>query len=114
MPRRRKTKASGVNKSEAIRGALSSLGNSARPRDVIALLSEKGVNVSPALVTNVITRTRAKRPGRKPGRPKSAVRNGNGVESVSLAVLIEAKKLVDTVGSVDEAKRALTALGRLI
>ena len=114
MPRRKKAKANGVNKSEAIRGALSSLGSSARPRDVITLLSEKGVDVSPALVTNVIARTRSRKPGRKPGRGRAASRSTNGAENVSLAVLIEAKRLVDTAGSVDEAQRALAGLARLI
>lgn len=113
MARARRSK-NGSNKSQAIREMSQQLGRKARPRDVIAGLKEKGIEVSPALVTNVLSRA-AKRRGRKVrrlvGTAVNARRSGG---DVSMASLVSAKKLIDEVGSVDEAKRALDALARLI
>ena len=103
-----------VNKSQAIRDAISQLGGKPRPRDVIAAVAAKGIDVSPALVTNVIAR--GQRRGRR-GRParQTVARNGHTASgTVTVAALIEAKRLVDHVGSVDVAKEALNALAKLI
>ena len=91
------------------------MGKKARPRDLIARLTEKGVDVSPALVSNVLSRTRKRRRGAKVARLVGA---GAGRASrdgdVSMHSLLGAKKLVEQVGSVDEAKKAIDALARLI
>lgn len=112
MPRGRKRGT--LNKSQAIRDAVGELGGKPRPRDVIEVLDKKGIEVSPALVTNVMARGQRKgrrgRPGRRP-----MGRNGHAAsEKVTVAALIEAKRLVDQVGSVDVAKEALNALAKLI
>jgi len=55
-----------------------------------------------------------KKSTRKAGRPKSNGRLRHGSDDVSLSALLEAKKLVAVVGSIEEAKKALNALSRLI
>ena len=119
MPRgRAKSKDNGANKSQAIRDMFNSMGKKARPRDLIARLTEKGVDVSPALVSNVLSRTRKRRRGAKiprlvaAGRTRVRVSRGGG--DVSMHSLLGAKKLVEQVGSVDEAKKAIDALSRLL
>jgi len=93
----------------------SAMGKKARPRDLIARLTEKGVEVSPALVSNVLSRTRKRRRGAKVARlvgagPSRASRGGD----VSMNSLLGAKKLVEQVGSVGEAKKAIDAFSRLM
>jgi hypothetical protein len=97
-----------INKSQAIREKLSDLGEEARPRDIIAALKSEGVVVSPALVTNVVTRIR-----------RAADQTGDGrvharSASVSLEALIEAKRFVRCTGSLKAARAALEALARLM
>ena len=116
MPRgRAKSKENGANKSQAIRDMFNTMGKKARPRDLIARLTEKGVDVSPALVSNVLSRTRKRRRGAKVPRLVAAGRGRTTRENhVSMNSLLGAKKLVDQVGSVDEAKKAIDALSRLM
>lgn len=113
MVRARRSK-NGSNKSQAIREMSLQLGRKARPRDVIAGLKEKGVEVSPALVTNVLSRA-AMRKGRKVRRLVGAAVNARrSGGDVSIDSLVSAKKLIDQVGSVGEAKKAIDAIARLM
>jgi hypothetical protein len=100
-----------VSKSELIRAARAKLGRRARPRDVQAALAADGIMVSRSLVTNALKRKRR-------GRGRGGARRGAGrkpaAHSVSVVALLTAKKVVDSAGSVDEAKRALDALSKLL
>ncbi|MBI2826528.1 MAG: hypothetical protein HYX69_17785 [Planctomycetia bacterium] len=76
----------------------------------MAALKAKGTTVSSAQVSNIKASLR-KRKGRR-GRKAGAVsRDANG--TVSLDLLLEAKKLADRIGGVEVAKRLLDALHRL-
>lgn len=102
-------KKNGPNRSEEIRKASEVVGNS--PKAVMELLASKGMTVSPALVSNVLTRAKkksakGKKRGRKPGKPT----NGH----VDMSALIVAKKLVAACGgSASEAKQAVEAYSKL-
>ncbi len=110
----RRPRKEGINKSQAIRDIASEMGGKPRPRDVIVALKEKGIDASPALVTNVLSRNGMSKRGRK-GRRKAAVHAAAvGSHEPSIAALIEAKKLVNSVGSIAGAKKALDALSRLM
>lgn len=111
MAKERRGAANGVNKSEAIRTVAASLGAGARPRDIRLALKEQGLEVSAALVTNVLTRSAKKKPGVK--TPAAAAGRSTG-ENVSLAVLLQAKKLVEQAGSLAKARRALESLAKLM
>ena len=125
-------KKSGVNKSQAIRDYKSANPN-AGPTEIAAGLAEQGLTVTTALVSNVLTTSKKKvkkrlgrppktttadaatpkrkgRPKKKGGRPSMA--SSNGAEP-NLDALIAAKKLVDEMGSVSQAKAALDALAKL-
>jgi hypothetical protein len=101
-------KRSGVNKAQAIRDQFAVLGAGARPKDVIAALAEKGIKVSSAQVSNIKSGLRGKRK-KKGGRRAQTSVNG----AVSLAALLEAKRLAKRMGGVEAAKRALDVLVRL-
>jgi hypothetical protein len=109
-------KSNGVNKSELIREILREMGGATRNKDVIAKLKEKSIVVSPAQVSNVklaLARKggiRLKRRGRRGAVGRAA---GGSGDSVSLSSLIAAKKLADSMGGLDRARRALDALARL-
>jgi len=111
----RRGRQNGLNKSQAIRDILAEMGADARPKDVIATLHGKGIEASPALVTNVIARSGLRRRGRKLRRGGILrVRQNAHSDSPSMSALLEAKKLVNQVGSISDAKRALDALAKLL
>jgi hypothetical protein len=86
---------------------LSEKGVDAPPKEVIAALAAKGLTVAPAQVSNIKAALRKK--------PSAGRRGAKGMagDAVSLNALLDAKKLVDQLGSVDAVKRALSALERL-
>ena len=112
---RKKTGRSGVNRSEEIRKAFEKMGGDAAPKDIIKVLGARRIKVSSALVSNVRaamaggSRTRGKGKSRRRGRPRRSAPNG----SVVLADLLEAKRLIEKTGGIEQAKQALDALARL-
>lgn len=98
------------NKAEAIRHAAKSLGGKVRPRDVIAMLKERGITVSSAQVSTTLKRMGMRPKGR--GRKAGAVA-ANGSRSINIDDLLAAKKLVEQLGSVEAASQALSALAKL-
>jgi Fe2+ or Zn2+ uptake regulation protein len=81
----------------------------ATAREIQDALKEQGVKVTSPLVYNVLSREMK---GRKVKRSKAVNGRSNG-DSISFEALLEAKKLVASVGSIDEAKRALNTLAKL-
>lgn len=104
------------NKAEAIRQAAKSLGKKVRPRDVIAMLKEQGIEVSSAQVSTTLKsmgmrRTRRGRRAAIGGMGSSRVASHS--QPVTVEDLIAAKKLVNQLGSVEAASQAISALARL-
>lgn len=91
----------------------------AGPTAITAALKAKGIEITPAHVSNVkaaMLKKQAKAAGgngaarRKPGRPS---RKAAGQETVSLGALIEARKFAAQVGGVDSAVTLLQSLAKL-
>ena len=105
------------NKAEAIRAAAKSLGKKVRPRDVIAMLKEQGIEVSSAQVSTTLKNMGMKivRRGRKAGvgAVPALSRTASQSHSITIEDLIAAKKLVNQLGSVEAASKAFSALARL-
>ncbi|QDU89077.1 hypothetical protein Pla175_24630 [Pirellulimonas nuda] len=108
----KKKVASAVNKSEEIRN-YKKANATARPKDVVDGLKAKGIEVSSALVSNVLGPKKKrvkKRPGAKPGpKPQPAAAG----ESVKIEALIEASAFAGKVGGVEKAQSILKTLGRI-
>ena len=102
----------GATKADQIREVAGGMEKPVRPRDVIAVLKEKGVTASSAQVSTVL---RAMGMKRKRRRRKMAVAGSVAVASNSLNIddLVAAKKLVGQVGSIEKVREALAALARL-
>jgi hypothetical protein len=115
----------GVNRSEAIREYLK-MDPQASPSDIKQALAAKGVNVSDSLISAVKYRKpkgKKKKKGRKPGRPaaakatrrakpaKTAAKSAGG--TISIDSLMTASKLVESMGGVENATKALGVLKRL-
>jgi hypothetical protein len=99
-----------VNKSQAIRNYLKA-NRKAMPKAVVEALKAQGVDVTPQMVSTVKFTMKKKKGGKQAaGGRKSA--SGNG-EMVSVSALLDAKKLVEKLGSFEKAKTALEALGKL-
>lgn len=104
---RRKT-----SKSDHIRAALAELGPEARNRDVIEKLAGAKISVSAQMVSTVRARVGAaatSNGSKHSGRPKR-----RSSETMSLAALLSAKRLVMDSGSVEGAKQTLAALALLV
>jgi hypothetical protein len=114
MPRPKSKVTNGTTKADLIRRAAKTLPKPIRPRDIIAVLKAKGVEVSSAQVSTTLRASGFRR--RRRHRPKNAraiagrVSPGNGI---NLDALLAAKALIQKVGSVDAAEEALRALKRL-
>ena len=105
---KRKRKQTG--KSEAIR-EFSKNNPDAKPKEIAAKLNEAGVRVTPAYVSTILAT--AKRGGKakaKRGRPARKLNRA----SVSIDNLLAVKKLVETIGSVEEAKNAVAQYSQLM
>ena len=115
--KRRSAKKAAVNKSEAIR-AFSKSNPKAGPKEIAETLSKKGIKVSAAFVSTVRSTDKkksggGKRSGRKARGGRRSGRKAGSV-SVDISVLKSAKKLVDDVGGIEQAKAALAQLAQLI
>lgn len=98
-----RSKSASVSKAQAIRDEFAAQGIDARPKDIIATLASKGVEVSSAQVSN-IKATLGDKSGRKG-------RGANG--ALSIEALLETKKFADSIGGVEVARKAIEALVRL-
>ena len=101
----------GGTKADAIREVAQGMPKPVRPRDVIAALAAKGVEVSYAQVGQVLKGMGMKRRGRRGGRKSVAVETV--ASTLTLESLIAAKRLVDQLGGVEAAKTAVDALAKL-
>lgn len=115
-------KKSGPNKSLAIRDYLTA-NPDAKPKEIVGAMKSKGLKVSAQFVSTVKSNSKTKGPAKRPGRPagakskttlvrKSAVSRG-GSDTVSVNSLLKLKKVVQEIGSIEEAKSALDALQKL-
>ena len=101
------------NKSQAIRDFLAA-NPQATPNEIVAGLKQQGITVSPGLASNVkytSGRRTAKRRGRPPGRGRGVRRGSNG--ALTANDLLEAKKLADQLGGIEQARKALETLQEL-
>jgi soluble cytochrome b562 len=97
-----------TSKSQLIRDYRSSNPN-ATAREIQDALKKRGVKVATPLIYNVLSTEKKRRKGRR----SRAVNGRSNGDSISVESLLEAKKLVASVGSIDEAKRALNTLAKL-
>src|SRR5690349_18123888 len=91
----------GINKAQLIRDALNKLGIDASAKDVQAECAAHGASVAPAQVSNIRTKMKERRPGRK--AKKIAGADGG----VTADELIQARVMADKVGGVARAKALL-------
>lgn len=114
----KKKSATGINKSQEIRNYLARNPHAA-PKEVVAALDEQGIVVSEQLVSNVRHTSRwkgkKKRTVKKIAKPAptKAVVTSTRPAALSADDLLEAKRLADHVGAIEQAKEALNALERL-
>ena len=90
-----------VNKSAKIREAFDTLGHDSKPKVVQDALAKKGIKVSYGIVAAVKSRLNGNS-------------NGKAGGSIALNDLLEAKKLVNKLGSIQAAKEAVDTLAKLM
>ena len=96
-----------VNKSKAIRDCKDKT-PSMKPKAIAESLSKKGIKVSPAFVSTVLSNSKKSKTKRRSagGRPSRG-------SSIAVNDLVLAKKLAREMGGIDRAQTALSALALL-
>ena len=107
---------SGPNKSLEIRN-YKAANPDAAPKEIAEALTKTGLSVSAQFVSTVLSNAKKNggkvgKRGRKPGRPAAAA--ASTAPSNNLEQLIKAKKLVDQLGGVAEARAAINALAQIL
>jgi len=98
-----------VSKSQKIRDHLATMPR-ARPKEIVAALSKEGVAVSAALVSQVKS-NRRKKNRKAVAKPASATSPRQ--DALGINDLRGAKKLVDQLGGLKQARKALDVLEEL-
>jgi hypothetical protein len=111
-----------VNKSLEIREYLAA-NPKAKPKEVVDAMSQKGIDVSAQFVSTVKSTSKKKGTAKRRGRPAGAKNKTTRTaaapahqksdDTVSVDSLLKLKKVVEEIGSIDEAKSALSTLERL-
>ena len=104
-----KRKRGGVNVSQLVRDYKSQHKRS-KPKDIAEALSAGGTKISPQYVSTVLSNWRRKK-GRKAKRAPASSNNGSGLD---VAQLVKAKALVEKLGGIDQAKKAVDALAKIL
>ena len=99
----------GPSKSEAIR-SYKNANPDAGPKAIAAALGDDGIDVTPAFVSTVLSNDKRKT-GRIGGRGRGRRPSGG---DASLDNLIQAKKLAEQMGGIEQARAALNALERIL
>jgi hypothetical protein len=115
MPRPKKSaaKTEQPSRAEMIRQTARTLGTRFRPRDIIAALKEKGVEVSSTLVSKTLAAAGFRRRHRARKASAGAAATNSAGHGVNLDALIAAKALIEKVGGIENAQAALSALKKL-
>ncbi|EMI56532.1 hypothetical protein [Rhodopirellula sallentina] len=116
-----KKKSGGVNKSQAIRDYCSA-NPKAKPLEVAEAMKAQGIDVTAQFVSTVKSNSKKSKTtrGRKAVSKKAvkkATRRGprtSAASEVSLDSLLNAKKLVEEMGGVEDARNALSVLEQLM
>src|SRR5262245_24677479 len=98
----------GINLSEKIRQYLKDH-KRAKPKQVVEAFAKEGITIKATFVSTV--KTNAKKRKKKRGGTRAGAAAAS--DSVSLATLVQAKRLAEQLGGVPQAKAALDALARL-
>jgi hypothetical protein len=106
----------GPNKSLEIRN-YKAANPSASPKEIAEALSKGGMSVSAQFVSTVLSNARKKggkvgKRGPKPGR-KAAMAGASNSVATDIQNLIKAKKLIEQLGGVDQARAAINAMAQL-
>jgi hypothetical protein len=101
----------GPNKSSAIRD-YKAANSTASPKEIAEALGKSGIAVSAQFVSTVLSNAKKKggkigKRGPKPGRKAATAASG------SLEQLLKAKKMVEQLGGIDNARSALNVLAQL-
>lgn len=102
------------SKAQIIRDALTS-DPDIMPKEIAERLSAQGLKVSAQEVSQVKYQLKTEKKTRGPKTARKTVAAAPRTDDmISVAALQKAKKLVQELGGVDEAKQALVALGQLL
>jgi hypothetical protein len=117
MPRGKKTDPAGVNKLQAVKEALTTLGKAAMPMDIEKFVKDKhGIDMLRSLISNykhhLLGKSGGKkRRGRKPGRKPAAEAANVSKGGISIQDIEAVKAVVEKLGA-DKVRELARVLGK--
>jgi arginine repressor len=103
----------GATKADHIRDQAKSMPKPVRPKDVVAALKDRGVEVLHTHVSQILASMGMKKRKRRRKMAVSGAAPAVASNGLNINDLVAAKKLVAQVGSVEKVREALAALARL-
>lgn len=104
-----------LSKTQAVKNYLAA-NRKAGPKEVSEALQAQGIDVSTNYVSTIKSQMGRKKKGKKQKAAAPAATPAEPAapaDQISLSALLEAKKLIEKLGGVDAAKRAILALAQL-
>jgi hypothetical protein len=110
-PMARPRKTNGINKSEAIRQAFKELGDKAMPKEVVAHLAKKGIQVKPNMVSILKSKEKKKSSSSAPkGANTTAAVRSTGSNGSVADRLVQLRSLAESFGGVHELQKIVNAM----
>ena len=106
-------KSGGPNKSLEIRN-YKAAHDDAGPKEIAEALSKGGVKVTAGFVSTVLSNDRRKSGKKRKRKGKGGRRPAAAARHDAVAHLIQAKRIVDQMGGIEPARKALDALAKLL
>ena len=102
-----------VNKTQAVKDFLAENPDAAT-NDVVAAMKKQRITVSPNYVSTIKSNLKPKGKKKVVAKKKAAAEKQEATDDkISLSALKEAKKLAATLGGIEQAKEAISALAQL-
>jgi len=102
-----------VNKTQAVKDYLAA-NPGAGPKAVSDALNAQGIDVKPNYVSIIKFQSKKKRRGKAKAAAGPSAAPAASSEGLSIELLVKAKKVAESLGGVEEARKAMDALAKLM
>jgi len=102
-----------VNKTQAVKDYLAANPGTG-PKAVSEALKAQGIDIKPSYVSIIKFQSKKKRRGKAKAAAGSSATPAASSEGLSIELLVKAKKVAESLGGVEEARKAMDALAKLM
>jgi len=102
-----------VNKTQAVKDYLAANPGTG-PKAVSEALKAQGIDIKPSYVSIIKFQSKKKRRGKAKAATGPSAAPAASSEGLSIELLVKAKKVAEALGGVEEARKAMDALAKLM